>query len=740
MLGRIRILHISDLHFGITDCEPLSEDGGDKSPAEDVVQKRNDRSYGLPEDIEKAIDAANAYFVAENVRLLEACDEYSLREVANSCELEFDELTDPCKDLIEHCGQTAFDILVVSGDFLAKQPKANKHKPEVDLSSDWRRLIDKALEWVRSFANGLGIPHVIIANGNHDLRETVPDERWSAEGFIASSNEFYIDQSMPISPELDEGAYARLKSFCKEKIGFPYRHARLGFLAINSEPIAKTDGANRIYRAFLSDELKRNIHNVLETTGALFSDDNMLIVVGHTPIASDQLHALPAALKFSGFGGFLRKIKTNAYFCGHLHSVAVEASTSSESKFPWASDTTSHFPQFQCGSAILDSEKKGSLSFLCHELLNHYPGPVTFGRTIACLSNSEPEPEPNYDRIAIPDLPEGWSSWLCSFDKRTEKGARFRRTLKSKIDTQQERLRGYTELLTEDAPALVPYVDVYSRYFKWIMETAEPTQDGPSDIVYVCHQGPFSDFLNEPMNCDYLFQQINAVKLGQIRIVRLWLQPEWDDRSVPTPEHVCKAADRLGITLGKYIHLDAPGLAIGGAAYNGRHDTYQNCNCSSYETFVLTEPLRAALVEGKPEFLDATHEIPGVNLWPTARHHIWEYLTESGVVQHILAKMRIGESAPDQYSVAFCRRGDDVLQFGYAPQREDRGDLDQTMAEIRLFSHADLKIGRSGEHEHARIYRLIHCIDSAPEDVMLDALKPKTRGQFVDMCERKQGK
>lgn len=150
----------------------------------------------------------------------------------------------------------------------------------------------------------------------------------------------------------------------------------------------------------------------------------------------------------------------------------------------------------------------------------------------------------------------GLTKYRSLLKRESPSESSFQATLGKKSHEAHSSLRSYA-LLFSDVPHnghVCPYPDVYTRQFRWVMDSAVELDGGtPSDIMIVVHVGPFARWLNEPMNRDYFIRQLAAARENRLAVFRVWLIPPAPPKGAYTPEDYAFVAYGNKVTQGNGI-------------------------------------------------------------------------------------------------------------------------------------------------------------------------------------------
>ena len=686
----------------------------------------------------QAIDAAARFFRNRDVAYIQSLDSRMrrlilLRIAAANAASGFrpDGMSDHQvrQGLCRYATRHPFDIMVVSGDLIHS-----------GYAGGFRL---GAIEWVLGqlarLADHLGVRDVVVTNGNHERQEDPNDKNGSSlHDFITATNAFYADPKytnrfLPLDPNVKFGAIARLFNYENSLVGFPPRPAKLKIVAANTVRMECNYKEDDLDLSVVSPQMRNHLRAVLGTSVPYEACDDMRIVVGHPPIEDTQAAgADPYLQRNKEFISTLEDCRVDAYLCGHRHAMKVRIGK--------CVDT------YQCGPLVPLPAKDKRIprsSFACYELLNGYPGGLRFLPWVSFVETAPGEhyaPMNGEETQSVKYLPD---TWRCKVQEDWPKRVRhseFHGTLGKVYDKKTSAIKSYGELFVGEGgePKKVLYSEIYTRYIPSIIETAQPygTREAPvpSDTLYVCHQGDFSDFLREEMTCDCFFQHLRAVLDGKIRIVRLWLNPAVKAPSdVPCPRHledsivalnkeykVRHYEDLIRPYLGDF-HMDSIGLAMAGPFYH--HDRAYNQD-GMYRVFVMTGPLVEKLRYDSGPWSGSPRGI-GVERNADIRTAIYQYMRSDDVTRGILDRLDFPTSRWNDR--AFCERGSEVMLFKYSESRIEG----MTAGEVVLAQKKELD-SKKGEDSALDwdLYHLLKHLEAAKDEHHLDRLCPKTQSAF----------
>ena len=427
------------------------------------------------------------------------------------------------------------DIVVVAGDLV--------HKGYASDKNTYHDNMRRAFDFITKLANNvlrLDRDRFVIVSGNHDRYMTqTNNDKWrpSLHALLRRLNKFYGD-SMPEYPVDQRGrAWFRLFRFDNQLLGNLAEPSRLVIVATQAEYLATTydqpDKVSSKHRqktdACLTWSQYRRIASHLRSQIPLAHEPDFLIVsCAHREISQTDPTPDPVCCDLGNqpahrFARLAHDWRIALHLCGHDHESKATREDAARVTLPhqyasvWAPwgfqlfELPNRFPDIpdvRPPSVFLFEEEK--------DALNRFEGSAAKSRPRVILSP-----------LRVPGL----RTYLVKGVDQVASDAGFRVTLGKKNHEAHMSLKSYISLFRDvpEGRLVCPYPDVYTRYFPWIIDTAVEMEDGPSDVMIVVHVGPFTQWLEEPMNSNYYIQQVKAARERRLAVFRIWLIPALDE-------------------------------------------------------------------------------------------------------------------------------------------------------------------------------------------------------------------
>lgn len=430
------------------------------------------------------------------------------------------------------------DIVVVTGDFV--------HKGYNDRDTEYRKKLDDAFKGLEEMLSLVGFKsrsRVVIVNGNHDItvqqvgQFCVPTIR----PFVERMNAFYGGRRPRVPP--DEREFYTLTRFDRDLIGMFPQPARLGLLAFQGEYMQDeettkdghilVDGEGA--KVFSTPEKATRLERSREDYGGLSFeqydtiDSRLRAEIPTTPLEGGPLicfcshkalkaghYRTPETTNTKRDAQYIRltqlaeRWQARVCFCGHYHG-GVEYSANAVT--------------------LQIVAERASHSYHLFELANRFPDKPILQRVSKYSFG-----DPSNGNVAHREGERWRSSCLPSHPERIVKKhewenfearptSLFYPTTCRKHHESARSIKSYISIFGDAGNGLhcCPYPDIYTRYFRWIFDSATRLNSGPSDTIFVTHVGPFSSWLIEPMNRDYFLRQLESAFQRRVRICRLWI-------------------------------------------------------------------------------------------------------------------------------------------------------------------------------------------------------------------------
>lgn len=523
--------------------------------------------------------------------------------------------------------RSPFDAVLITGDLVQKGFAGDQ--------ASYLRKLDLAFNFIECILETARVgdrSSVMIIAGNHDWRYELPKEpaAESAEAIeykphlmhvIRRLNAFYED-SLPHTQESDL-YFHRLLRFDNTPVGFLPQPAHLAILALQAEPVPYPFSVQIPLPADIDSQVEK--HAVAEDR-ALSRDEALLVEAEETrldaflrrvlpPSSAEEITLISCSHRQIGLGTLAESAKRGVHrrnyqarlnmWAGHWRIALHIAGHDHAGRM---------LGRIQAGFAeAAGNEVPGQLiaqpainAFNVLELVNRFPGspllrpPAQYRFHQNGVDENEPGATDPWTCSLSHDLGDGLRLLRCSWrDGFHSSISLFHSTMLKNQSFHTRSRRSYVNLFRETSHEhACPYPDVYTRYYRWIFETAEATEDGPSDALFVVHLGPFTQWLLEPMNRDYFLDQVRAVKEGKIAVYRLWLVPNgryrpadygFNGENLPwTDLTFLRAMEAMELP----VDAEDPITTL---LQPGEEDNNGNLVLDGYQSFVLTEGVLALL-------------------------------------------------------------------------------------------------------------------------------------------------